>query len=61
VLTRRRLERGVFTSTGELEEAIHAYIAANNADPKPFVWTQSADAILANLARFCQRIYNSGH
>jgi transposase len=61
VLTRRRLERGVFTSTGELEEAIHAYTAANNADPKPFVWTQSADAILANLARFCQRIYNSGH
>jgi transposase len=61
VLTRRRLERGVFTSTRELEDAIHAYIAANNADPKPFVWTRSADAILASVARFCQRISNSGH
>jgi transposase len=59
VLTRRRLERGVFTSAHDLEEAIHAYIAANNADPKPFVWTKSADAILTSVARFCQRISNS--
>jgi transposase len=61
VLTRRRLTRGVFTSAHELEEAIHAYIAANNADPKPFVWTKSADAILTSVARFCQRISNSDH
>ena len=37
VLSRRRLERGAFTSTGGLERAIHAYIAQTNADPKPFV------------------------
>src|SRR3712207_3787267 len=37
VLSRRRLERGVFTSTAELEDAIVRYIAANNANPKPFV------------------------
>lgn len=61
LLTRRRLERGVFTSTQELENAIQAYIAANNTDPKPFVWTKSADAILASLARFCQRTSNSHH
>jgi transposase len=61
VLTRRRLARGVFTSTGELEDAIHAYIAANNADPRPFVWTRTADQILASAARFCQRISNSVH
>ena len=61
VLTRRRLTRGAFTSTGDLEDAIHAYIDANNADPKPFVWTRSADAILASVARFCQRISNSDH
>jgi transposase len=61
VLTRRRLARGVFTSTGELEDAIHAYIAANNADPRPFVWTKTADEILASVGRFCQRNSNSDH
>jgi transposase len=61
VLTRRRLERGVFTSTGELEEAIHAHIAATNADPKPFVWTKTADDILASVARSCQLTSNSSH
>jgi hypothetical protein len=40
-LNRRRLERGAFTSTAALEAAINAYIAENNADPKPFVWTKS--------------------
>jgi hypothetical protein len=31
--------RGFFTSVPELERAIHAYIERNNADPKPFIWT----------------------
>ena len=61
LLTRRRLQRGVFTSTAELEAAIHAYIAQTNAAPKPFVWTKSADAILASISRFCQRASNSDH
>ena len=49
------------SSTGELEAAIHAYIAETNADPKPFAWTKTADDILASVARFCQRTCNSGH
>jgi transposase len=61
VLSRRRLVRGVFTSTQDLEEAIRAYIAEANAHPRPFVWAKSADAILASVARFCQRISNSDH
>lgn len=61
LLSRRRLERGVFTSTRDLEDAIRAYIAANNADPKPFAWTKSADAIFTSVARFCQRTSNSDH
>src|ERR687889_290870 len=61
LLSRRRLERGAFTSTGELEEAILGYIAETNANPKPFVWTKTADDILASVARFCQRTSNSGH
>ena len=61
LLSRRRLERGVFTSTHDLEDAILAYIAATNADPRPFAWTKTADDILASVARFCQRIPNSAH
>jgi transposase len=61
LLTRRRLQRGVFTSTADLETSIQAYIDQTNADPKPFIWTKSADAILASVGRFCQRIPNSEH
>ena len=61
LLSRRRLERGAFTSVGDLEAAIHAYIADTNADPKPFAWTKTADDILASVARFCHRTSNSGH
>jgi transposase len=61
LLSRRRLQRGAFTGTDDLEAEIHAYIAETNADPKPFVWTKTADDILASVARFCQRTSNSGH
>jgi transposase len=61
LLTARQLKRGAFRSPGELEEAIRRYIATTNAAPKPFVWTRSADDILASVARFCQRTSNSIH
>ena len=61
LLTRRRLQRGVFTSTVDLEAAIQAYIDQTNAEPKPFIWTKSADTILASVGRFCQRTSNSCH
>ena len=61
LLSRRRLERGAFTSTDELETAILAFIAETNADPKPFTWTKTADDILASVARFCQRTSDSFH
>jgi hypothetical protein len=35
----------------ELEAAIHEYLDHHNADPKPFVWTKSAEEILANVTR----------
>jgi transposase len=54
-LTDEALRRGSHRSTRELENAIHAYIEAENDDPKPFIWTKSADDILASVARFCQR------
>lgn len=60
-LTEKQIRRGAHRSTGELERAIERYIDATNEDPKPFVWTKSADEIFASVARFCQRISDSGH
>src|SRR5213596_2804306 len=50
-MTRQRIRRGVFRSIADLQAAINAYLAEHNASPKPFVWTKSADAILAKLDR----------
>src|SRR5690348_6684773 len=50
-LTRQRLRRGVFRSIVDLQAAINRYLKEHNDDPKPFVWTKPADAILAKLNR----------
>jgi transposase len=55
ILTQRQIKRGAHRSVHELEGAISSFIAAHNEQPKPFVWTKTADAILASLARFCAR------
>jgi transposase len=54
-LTTRQLRRGAHRSVAQLEAAIQEFIDAHHADPKPFVWTKTADEILANIARFAQR------
>jgi hypothetical protein len=46
-----------FMSVKELEKAIGAYLDAR--DPKPFVWTASADTILESVRRFCVRTSRS--
>src|SRR2546425_9153310 len=61
LLTQKQIRRGVHRSTRELEAAIERYISIQNERPKPFVWTKTADEILASVGRFCQRISNSGH
>ena len=50
-MTRQRIRRGVFRSIADLQAAINAYLAEHNVNPKPFVWTKSAHAILAKLDR----------
>jgi transposase len=54
-LTNKRIRRGVFRSVKDLESAIREYIDVHNEDPTPFVWTKSADEILASIARYAQR------
>jgi hypothetical protein len=43
--------RRTFHSIADLQAAIYAYLAEHNASPKPFVWTQSEEAIMAKLDR----------
>jgi transposase len=54
LLQRRALTRAAFASTDALEAALRGYIAATNAAPRPFVWTKTADEILASVKRYCQ-------
>jgi len=61
LLTAQQLRRGVFRSTRNLESTIRNYIDLNNESPKPFIWTKTADEILASVARFCQRTLETGH
>ena len=60
-LTTKQLRRGVHRSTRELEAAIRHYLRFHNEAPKPFVWTKTADDILASVAQLCKRISDSGH
>lgn len=50
-LTRRRIHRGVFKSILDLQAAINRYLDQHNANPKPFIWTKPANAIITKLQR----------
>lgn len=50
-ITERRIRRGTFRSVAQLEQAIHDYIDHHNANPKGFIWTAKADAILEKVRR----------
>lgn len=50
-LTRKRIRRGSFHSIVGLQTAISRYLDEHNANPKPFLWTTSAAAILDKLDR----------
>lgn len=60
-LTQKQLRRGTHRSTRQLEAAIRRYLDVTNDNPKPFVWTKTADEILDKLASYCERISDSGH
>ena len=55
MLTQRQIKRGAHKSVASLKAAIDEFLAAHNGDPKPFVWTKSADEILAKIGRFATR------
>jgi len=60
-LTTKKLRRGAHRSVRALNADIRAWIENWNDDPKPFVWTKTADQILDAIARYCGRINESRH
>jgi transposase len=60
-LTTEWLRRGTHRSVAELTGSIQAWIDTWNQNPRPFVWTKTADQIFENITRYLQRISNSGH
>jgi transposase len=60
-LTTKKLRRSSHRSVRELNTDIRTWIESWNDNPRPFVWTKTADEILEAVARYCKRINDSGH
>jgi transposase len=60
-LTTKKLRRGTHHSVRDLNTDIRAWINTWNDNPRPYVWTKTADQILDSIARYCQRINDSRH
>jgi transposase len=50
-LTDKMIRRGVFGSVDELVAAITEFMRVHNDDPKPFIWTATAETILEKVRR----------
>jgi transposase len=60
-LTNKLLRRGAHRSVRELNTDIRTWLEHWNENPRPFVWTKTAEEILDSIARYCQRINESRH
>jgi transposase len=60
-LTTKKLQRGTHRSVRDLNKDIRTWIQTWNDNPRPYVWTKTADQILESIARYCTRINDSRH
>ena len=49
IITKQAIRRGTFTSVNALVNRIRTYIEHWNTDAQPFVWTATAEEILAKV------------
>jgi len=59
-LTNKLLKRGAHRSVRALNADIRAWIETWNENPRPYLWTKPAERILESIARYCQRINQTG-
>ena len=60
-LTTKKLRRGTHTSVRQLNDDIRAWMTTWNENPRPYVWTKTADQILESIGNYCRQINDSGH
>jgi transposase len=60
-LTNKKLRRGTHRSVRELNKDIRAWITDWNENPRPYVWTKTAEEILDSITRYCNQINASRH
>ena len=60
-LTTKKLQRGTHRSVRALNSDIRDWIRTWNDNPRPYVWTKTADQILDSIARYRTRINDSRH
>jgi transposase/transcriptional regulator with XRE-family HTH domain len=60
-LTDDLLRRSDHRSVQALENDIRNWVKAWNENPKPFIWTKTAEQILERLSRLLKRINGAGH
>src|SRR3954454_8116608 len=61
LITDKLIRRGVHFSVDALENDIRQWINTWNQNPRPFIWTKTADEILNSLAKYPARISGAGH
>jgi transposase len=61
LITQRAIRRGSFRSVRELVQRIDTFVTRYRATACPFVWTATADSILAKLARLAKAINGTRH
>lgn len=60
-VTRDLLQRSDHRSVQALEKGLREWVKAWSENPKPYIWTKTADQILESLTAYCNRISDSGH
>jgi transposase len=60
-LTTKKLRRSAHTSVRKLNADIRSWIDTWNDNPRPYVWTKTADQILESIGNYCRRINDSAH
>lgn len=61
LITHQAIRRGSFDSVTDLKRKITDFVERYNQHPSPFMWTATAESILAKLERLCKVINGTQH